>query len=219
MNTSTPTDAALPTLTPAETDAAIAWVEPGAISLLQLAAQLKLSPHELHDILTRPHVAAFASALRDLVQMRADALARYNHTSALQELVEIARDRDNDVSTRLRAAISVLHGLRPAPAAPIGAEPRHPHSRPTRPTAPAPPRFRLPAPQTASAPTTPAEPKPDQPTDNPTANARRPAQSAPANPITLHRAAGAPRARHDRGNSEHHLARDAASPTTAGHPP
>ncbi len=222
MNTSTPTDAALPTLTPIESDAAIAWIEPGGASLLQLAARLKLSPHELHDILARPHVAAFASAIRDLVQVRADILARYNHTGALHELAEIARNRDNDVDTRLRAAIAILRGPRPAPDASVGADRRQlPHTRPTSP-APHPPR--LPAVQTASAPTVVGvvgAPKSDHPTDNasdPPTAARRPAPSTPASPVTLHRAAGAPRARHDHGASER-VALHAASPTTAGHPP
>jgi hypothetical protein len=231
--TDTPTETPLPTLTPTECDAALAWIEPGAPSPLQLAAQLKLSPHELLDILARPHVAAFAEAVRALVQTRADILACYNHTTSLQNLAEIAQNRDADIHVRLRAAIAILQGARAAPTVPGGSKPDWlPDKQSTSPA----PRFRLPAPpEPPGTPAVPGGPQPDQSTSNepssaPT-NKPRPVPSTPnANaarsntPITLHRAAGAPLARHDRradpdGSIEYHRAPCAASPASSGHPP
>lgn len=220
------TDTSLPTLTPIECDAAIASIEPAAPPLLQLAAQLKLSPHELLEILARPHVAAFAQAARAFANVRADILACYNHTSALQELAEIARNRDNDVNTRLHAAIAVLRDFRAGPPAPALSRPaRLPHTPPA-----SPPRFHLPAPKPPAlpapevSPTSRPPPTPAVPThERRPAPTRAPVQpdAAAATPIAIHRAAGAPLASraHRAADIEPTCAPRAASPADAGRPP
>jgi hypothetical protein len=238
--TNTATDTPLATLTSIECDAALASVEPGAPSVLQLAAQLKLSPRELLDILARPHVIAFADAARAFVQIRADILASYTHTASLQNLAEIAQNRDADVNMRLRAAIAILQGGS-APALPSSARVnQRSHEQPI-----SPPRLRLPAPakpppaSTASGagesplgtPTVPGGLQPDphtnnKPTPAPT-DSPRPDRSTPSvKPATLHRAVGAHLARHGHRvdaapdcEIEHRLARCAASPARSGPPP
>ncbi len=109
-------DSAPPDLTPFELDVALLTLSTSATDGCRqcaesLAAALDIEPAHFLHVLARPHVAAFIHAAVALERFRADLAASRAHAEALEALATVARNRDNDIQKRARAATAILRSI------------------------------------------------------------------------------------------------------------